>query len=395
MEQVKEVSFTYQEQLESEQIRTLQLQPGKSSEMVECKLKVATLGTAYKALSYAWGDPTPTHKIICNGKSLTIASNLHAALWQFRENEEFGFLWADAICINQADLEEKTRQVRMMRQVYENAGMVLIWLGIKEAKDEPGLKLLSEIDTKLGLLFRDEKDEAEREFHDPRVEQFGLPAAGLNSPWRSLSGIYRPWFGRVWVVQEFVCAKEWEFHLGSTRIPSHILLGGARRVTTKDSPLRTALEDSTEKPDEAVNAARLAVFKKHHNERSEMTRRKTTVELLWMAATFKATESRDNIFALVGLLDGIPSDIVDYNLDLRNILIQLACNFLVSEKLSVFDILTYVSAESKVPQLPSWVPDWSIGPVFVAANIAFHLVDDSISHGPPEVELIDKEVSSA
>jgi hypothetical protein len=41
-------------------------------------------------------------------------------------------IWADAVCINQADDEEKSWQVRMMGDVYRNADRVLIWLGLAE-----------------------------------------------------------------------------------------------------------------------------------------------------------------------------------------------------------------------------------------------------------------------
>jgi hypothetical protein len=37
-------------------------------------------------------------------------------------------IWFDAICINQNDQEEKTHQVRMMKETYENACRVIIWL---------------------------------------------------------------------------------------------------------------------------------------------------------------------------------------------------------------------------------------------------------------------------
>jgi hypothetical protein len=39
------------------------------------------------------------------------------------------FIWADAICINQSDLQERSQQVRLMGNIYRNAERVLIWLG--------------------------------------------------------------------------------------------------------------------------------------------------------------------------------------------------------------------------------------------------------------------------
>ena len=37
--------------------------------------------------------------------------------------------WADAICINQKDLEEKSAQIPLMANIYWNASQVLAYLG--------------------------------------------------------------------------------------------------------------------------------------------------------------------------------------------------------------------------------------------------------------------------
>lgn len=37
--------------------------------------------------------------------------------------------WADAICINQADNEEKSFQVNQMGDIYDKAAEVIVWLG--------------------------------------------------------------------------------------------------------------------------------------------------------------------------------------------------------------------------------------------------------------------------
>lgn len=40
-----------------------------------------------------------------------------------------GYFWVDAICINQADLEERSAQVQIMPQIYSQASCVIVWLG--------------------------------------------------------------------------------------------------------------------------------------------------------------------------------------------------------------------------------------------------------------------------
>jgi hypothetical protein len=84
----------------------------------------------YRALSYMWGDETVTSPIVVNKKRFQVASNLLRAL-QFLRRSSFAdsLFWIDAICINQSDLHEKNRQVRIMPHIYFRATAVLVWLG--------------------------------------------------------------------------------------------------------------------------------------------------------------------------------------------------------------------------------------------------------------------------
>lgn len=85
---------------------------------------------AFTALSYVWGDPAKTDEIIIDGKRLPITASLYSALRQVQVQSTFDIrVWADAICINQQDLAERSTQVQLMRQIYHNARDVLIWLG--------------------------------------------------------------------------------------------------------------------------------------------------------------------------------------------------------------------------------------------------------------------------
>ncbi|KAL2143754.1 hypothetical protein VTI28DRAFT_10051 [Corynascus sepedonium] len=85
---------------------------------------------SYHALSYVWGDPTPTRSIRVNGRPLPIAHNLHQALLALRHGGDAQeWLWIDAICINQDDPKERSWQVAQMRHVFGCASLVYIWLG--------------------------------------------------------------------------------------------------------------------------------------------------------------------------------------------------------------------------------------------------------------------------
>jgi hypothetical protein len=65
----------------------------------------------YEALSYTWGRPGMLKGIELNGQRVDIRENLWKALVQLRYTDHGRILWIDAICINQADLEERNHQV--------------------------------------------------------------------------------------------------------------------------------------------------------------------------------------------------------------------------------------------------------------------------------------------
>jgi hypothetical protein len=58
-----------------------------------------------------------------------ITANLYSALRSLRWRSESRFLWVDAICICQDDLEERGLQVALMRQIYQNATQTVVYLG--------------------------------------------------------------------------------------------------------------------------------------------------------------------------------------------------------------------------------------------------------------------------
>jgi hypothetical protein len=106
---------------------------GRSWELVHVNLASKP---RYTALSYAWGSPETPCTISIEGNSINIGQNLADALFELTPRLVPGtafakqdHIWVDAICINQQDLAERSRQVRMMRQVYEQAHQIFVWLG--------------------------------------------------------------------------------------------------------------------------------------------------------------------------------------------------------------------------------------------------------------------------
>ena len=97
------------------------------------------------ALSYTWGpsvfcEPFPEREesesrytydkqIKCNGVECAITENLFDAVTQLARSGYLGYIWVDALCINQGDNTERTCQVLLMGQIYATARQVIVWLG--------------------------------------------------------------------------------------------------------------------------------------------------------------------------------------------------------------------------------------------------------------------------
>jgi Heterokaryon incompatibility protein (HET) len=91
----------------------------------------------YFALSYCWqrGEyvkelNTEDCYIWCGGRLIPLQPNLHSALWHLAKQEGGPTaIWADALCIDQSNVEEKTKQVSIMGDIYKSVGCVIAWFG--------------------------------------------------------------------------------------------------------------------------------------------------------------------------------------------------------------------------------------------------------------------------
>ncbi|OAQ60465.1 heterokaryon incompatibility [Pochonia chlamydosporia 170] len=118
--------------ISTDSIRVLTIEPDLSAEgHLVCSLQVLTFSQPqkYEALSYRWGDESVQKPIIVDGVQVTVTENLHAAL-QYLHGKSRGLpIWVDAISINQKDIPEKSRQLRIMPHIYSRAASVVVWLG--------------------------------------------------------------------------------------------------------------------------------------------------------------------------------------------------------------------------------------------------------------------------
>lgn len=126
------------------EVRLLSLEPASIwNAPLEAQVYHARLGHAhYEALSYAWGQASASpQKLVVRFRScasdvegssstvIPIGTNLAEALLHLRKPKDPRVLWIDAVCINQSDDVEKTKQVQLMSKIYREASLVIAWTG--------------------------------------------------------------------------------------------------------------------------------------------------------------------------------------------------------------------------------------------------------------------------
>ncbi|PMD40960.1 HET-domain-containing protein, partial [Hyaloscypha variabilis F] len=191
MEVAQLQSFTYSVLPSSRHIRVLELQQdGNTLALLSATLCNLDLDDEdripYSALSYTWGQPEFTERLILNSAAAYITPNLAAAL-QYLRVLGCMRIWVDAVCIDQTNNDEKSSQIPLMANIYRNASRVIVWLGNDIAAIE-AMKVAR-------AARRDPRPTKDNTSIHP-TEHVPEASAALNVL------VHLPWFGRRWVVQE-------------------------------------------------------------------------------------------------------------------------------------------------------------------------------------------------
>lgn len=174
----------------SNAIRLLWLEPGRGGDPLRGDLHRTELCDAtgftpdFEALSYVWGKADYTHTLQTSRGIVRITSNLAQALRRLRLTDRIRHIWADAVCIDQADPAERGQQVKMMGNIYSSARCVLVWLG-----PDPELKARRIFN----MALNPGQAATVEGFKDLKAAVADLSAC--------------QWFSRLWVVQEYLLAR--------------------------------------------------------------------------------------------------------------------------------------------------------------------------------------------
>ena len=192
---------------------------------------------SYTALSYVWGSRKCMKPITVNGQDFPITESLYSAIQHLQHPEIAPAIWIDSICIDQANDDERTEQVRLMSSIYSGAMCVIIWLGLSTGKSDFIVDVVDSF-----------AEHARRQFNVPTRQKYGLldyfdfgeesdlldlikvaigsvekKAPDNINPSEFIKEFImftcsREWWYRIWVLQEFVLARRVHFQVGNRRL---------------------------------------------------------------------------------------------------------------------------------------------------------------------------------
>ncbi|KAK4231677.1 heterokaryon incompatibility protein 6,OR allele [Podospora fimiseda] len=343
-------------------IRILNISGGSGNDPLICSLEPFPIEQvpSYEALSYCWGDQTEKHEILLDGFKFDVATNLHSALLRLRLHDKPRLLWVDAICINQNDVQERNVQVSFMRRVYQRAKCVLIWLGgpiiVKGEELWSIPPLIEAADLNLTRNDLPIRHGTKGWIRNVIIAEFLVGGDDLeDKQWNAVIQaliflLQRPWFLRTWIIQEAALAKNATVVCGSHFVDWETFCRAVSYAIDLDYFAMTSPE---------IYSAIRNIYRARQQISSGQFIK--PLDLLASFRIFQATDPRDKIFGILGLLN--PSDLQkmhfkqpNYSMSLPDVYTQLAIDCLTLE--NNLDILS-MAGESSFDSLPSWVPDWT------------------------------------
>ena len=353
----------------SNNIRILRIKQGNEEEEVICQLEHYDLDQApgYEALSYCWGESQERKEITVNGlRGFKLTSHLWDALQRLRLPDHDRFLWIDAICIHQDNIQEKNHQILLMRRIYQRAYRTVIWIGnlldgttcervhLSDDDSEDALATLCALE---GLSARE---------HRGVSQELGRTLQSLQEHVETEDLGY-VWWKRLWCIQEF--------HF-SQRTPSVYIGPHAINWTHFNT-----LFDEDHDP--------LYLF---HGLRVEEQR--NLFDLLSMSGSFRCGDPRDRIYSLLGMTHGAANAIEpNYAHSILRI-VEDSCQYLIHESKSL-----NVLVDGRVDRalwgrqklkgaMPTWIPDLTSLPALSTVRGCNKYFT---GRGTPQVTLVESE----
>ncbi|KAI0187307.1 heterokaryon incompatibility protein-domain-containing protein [Xylaria flabelliformis] len=332
--------YSYSKLAGEDTIRILRLLPGQVGDPMQVQVQHVSMSTEqdYIAVSYAWGDRMALRTIICEGKRIQIPISLCRALTHMRHPLYSIHLWVDAICINQKDEVEKSRQVRRMRNIFMKAKKVTVWLGQDIRQSAKGVFQTMDAMTR---------------------QDFQTVPSPDDLFWRDVERLFRnKWFGRLWCLQEVILAADANVQWGTEVAPWKTVGETAKWI--RSCPVQLLRRSAMR----GANNAHLMHMLGDDLKRNKLV---SFLELLALSWKFESSDRRDKVYGLLGVptTDSDPSSgdiFIQPDYTKGDAEVYRRCAFEIIQKTQSLRLLLHVQMTDHEDQcwndLPSWVPRW-------------------------------------
>ncbi|CAI4213716.1 unnamed protein product [Parascedosporium putredinis] len=288
--------------------------------------------------AYARADPldlelgAADRKVLCNGSLFMARSSLEKALKRLRAGFAAGtreeYIWADAICIDQGNEEEKSHQIMLMRYIYSRAQTVYVDLGDIKGRSLNFGGVTMTWGGGGGMGQRDLLTEADSKKHPLYYKTAYL-------------ALTQPWFSRTWIIQEVTLAKRARFMFEGNVFERDDLDAVLDRRTLSEHPERM----------QELLSSQDTLYQQQQND---------SLKMVQLTRDFAATEAKDKIYGLMALMPEYDQGAMGpYSQPLATLFRRFAAlHVRYGRAVSMLDSAG-IQRRRIHEYLPSWVPDWT------------------------------------
>ncbi|KAF4968509.1 hypothetical protein FSARC_4076 [Fusarium sarcochroum] len=376
--------FKYQH-LKDGEVRILELKPGRYEDPLRVRLMSGLLSPgartipSFEGLSYVWEAASGKSEIIIEEDdgllssssqysvsavppnsdkaprihegTFSIGRNLADALRHLRQESGSRIIWADALCINQNDPEERASQVLRMGDIYTLAHRVIVWLGPEAANSNMAIHAIERLSAQIDFSSFDTdaiSNTLAVEYDcDAWVKDQNMALPLTQDEWRAIAELLsRNWFKRLWVRQEITLANSNAIVMAGRRIVEwNRLVGATILIHCNEALPLVTIPDNIAFKSAVTN---VTIFRK-------VKAMRDLDSLIMATYQCQCSDDRDRVYGLLGIIDPNMAGKItpDYTKPAINTYSSLALAAI--EYYQRLDILTLCESARE----PTWVPDFA------------------------------------
>lgn len=312
----------------------------------------------YETVSYRWGSSERTDEILIDGCRFGVTKSAYDLLMARRSLWRDRTLWLDAICINQDDDEEKGAQVQLMCDIYRRASRVVVYTG-----RDWRARYTAPLPFELAV--------AQIQYQGSDVEFANWTTEKLNSPrWRTLIELLtNEYFNRAWIVQELTVAQKVEIYYGGLYIPWDLFVLVVAFCTRPQQRHLLAVSEEQDKrlasgwQSAALDNITYLFIMRPQSDATENSQWDLE-SLLFATAKFRATDSRDKVFAILGLVTDPSQGLMkpDYTKTVEEVYESATRTVVLGDPKKAQSVhllaLAGIGFHENRQVVPSWLPDF-------------------------------------